>query len=1255
MPRFMSPSLQKRLISFGIIPSLSFCFFNGIPLYAVDEAPKKGSLVILEGRQQGKVPEGANLQQKVQFLTALANEQADKIRVLKDEIQNLKNKLHVAQLTLFSEEKGNYKQLYAALKRETAQIKETKEQLEKLAAQLKVENQEKSRKNEEDDAHIVSLMTALESHAFAFEKIKEKYQQELANLTTPNGDTKLDQLKKIILQLKKKNKLERQKNEEAAEQIKSLMAALENQQPVKESSSKDSQYKQLYAALEKESLQNKEKLGRLQKLAVQLKRKNRAEIRKNAENESHLSDLMTALEAQSIHFQQSESRFQEELARLYPEIQAQAAWKKQIAENQEKHDKLQKAILQLKKRNKLEKQKNEETEAHLISLMTALEAVHLAGNQNEKGEGELYSTLVQQTTENQQKQAELQEIIQQLTQKNRQEMLKNAEAQAQLKELIAALEFHQVNLKEDPYFKHLLQSSPFDYGYDELEYLKNENEAKQQRIFDHEEELKRFNVLLTQLEEELNQEKIKNTQRAHPAMDQELTALYAALEEETLLSLLSSKNASNHLALLESNLRAQQESLHSMQDEHEAKMRQMVQWQQVEKSPLPVIDNELSILYTALEEENALSLLGLKSTHNHLALLESNLHTMEQSLNSLQNEYEEKMQQIVQSQNSDQLQKLNELESQLALVYTLWESEKGLEQHPNAAAGDHRLSGLMDVLETTHLQHQLLASDIQIERDEKVVDLLARLDQEREKTALVQKNLDELQHIYDQTVVLYNEIYSDHKGVQKQLEDLTRDLDDNKMNHLVQIDGLEAKLENLAHELKNEQEKAKELEARLFSAQTNATELKTYENERQQIIADAEQIKQAYLSHLDAEQLQENLLRETYQEINHQKKIIADQEQILERVYQDKQTLAKQLQAIPLTAEEIEELQKKHEQLKTEVADLKALYHQHLQVNAVEEDLFNQANLELENYRLAADEYESKLRELLSDNEGHKVTLKEKNDEIDLLIHKMKEMDDQFKIQFQEFTALLESEKNKSIQLQKNLENHQELSSSKEHDLQKTQLELEKLRQEIAQKEQALLTDHQGYASLLETEKNKNSELQKELASHQEKANFHQQNLEKISLELEKLHQELVQRDQTLLVHKIEAEELSERLRLANIEKEKMQQQMQALEDGQTVAYKRIDQEAMAQQIALLKEQYQEEVNKLKQHYDEKWKAFTEEGEMKMMAVQLERLQEALQQMISEKTILQSQYQSQLFNEKMLTEKLEETMSELEKYKTANG
>lgn len=691
MSKNQSHSLQQTLIAYGIIPSICLSVFGSSSLQAIEDSSEKKSLVILE-RQLGQISEETNLQKKIQFLTTFVNEQAERMRALREEIRDLKNKLHQTQQMTFSPETGNYKQLYTALKQESAQSKETKNQLETLILELKNENEREKLKNQESDAQSISLITALESQVYTLEKIEEKYQQELARLSSSNNDS--------------------------------------------------NNYKELYAALEKEFAEYKETQIQIDMLIQQLKDENASEKQKFIASQMQLTNLMDLLDAQNLSME--------------------------------------------------------------------------------------------------------------------------------------SLQEHQQNQL----------SSSID-------------------------ELQNNKILSAKLEEEL-----------------------AQTEETQIL--------------------------------------------------------------------------------------------LEQLLRQLENE------------NESYKQKISESEA-----------------HMNS------LMKTLDELKTTH--------------EESLQPLVADLKEERTKNLSTQKNLEETQQIYDQTVKLYNEIYSDYQSSQDQLKKLQNELDERKMNHLAEIDDLEMKIENLTNEFKNEQDKVKELQMHLTDAQTDAGFLTTVKKEHLQLAQDFDEIKRAYMSHLDEFSLQE--------------------------------------------------------------------------------DLMNRAQSEMEKYQFIAAGQEDVIHQLLEVKDSQNSSLSEKNQEIQRLTQKMTQTEEEVKLQFQTLAATLESEKYKNIDLQKELSDH---------------------------------------------------------------IQSHQQNSQERSQDVEKLKNELALKDQ-----------------------------------------KENEIALMKEEIALLKEHHEQEINELKnknleaQNLLEKFKSTqVEEGNTKMMAIQLERLQEALQQMISEKTSLQSLYQNQLINEKMLSEKLEKTREELEQHKT---
>ena len=564
----------------------------------------------------------------------------------------------------------------------------------------------------------------------------------------------------------------------------------------------------------------------------------------------------------------------------------------------------------------------------------------------------------------------------------------------------------------------------------------------------------------------------------------------------------------------------------------------------------------------------------------------------------------------------------NEKNLQISELYNVLEAEKSLSQIDHDHVEDHAANFLVDALELAQIQQQFIVKKIKEEIDDQGKHMLADLHNERSKTMSIQKNLDEVQQMYDQTVKLYNELYVDHNTAKKQLANLQRELDDKKMDHLVEIDNLEVKIENMTEDFLRQNAKAEKLQVELSAALTDSESLKTLKNDYLQLIKDADEIKTAYINHIESLSLQEHLFNQSLEEIDHQNKIIDEHGKILQKVYQDKQTLAAQLQAFPLTPEEIAQLQESHKQLENKMDLMNATYFQKSQTDSLRENLFNQTQVEVEKHKLSAAESQAAVLQLLNENEAKNIIIADKNEEIRRLTDHINQTEEQIKLQFREF------------------------------------------------------------ASNLETEKCRNFDLQKEMAEHNALFHSKEQAIQTVSQELEKLKDELAFKDQDYLLQKIEMEDISDRLKQINEEKSRLILKMQMLDEKKQEPDKNlIEIDSLNQQISFITEQHHQEIQELQKKYQdannlleqskqtqtenqklvqeistlkneiENYKNKSNDTETKVILIQLERLQEALQQMISEKTTLQSQYHNQLINEKMLTEKLDETLAELDVYK----
>lgn len=972
MSSIKAHSLQYKLFIYGIVPSLCLNAVITTPLNAEDLQQKK-SLVILEGRQQ-PASEGMNLQQKVQFLTALNSEQSEKLRVLRQEIQNLKKKLHLSQLATFSEETGNYKQLYTALKQESAQNKEKQKQLQEAIAQWKNDYEKENQKNNESESHIISLITALEAHAFTLEKIEEGYRQELANRSALDNET--------------------------------------------------FQYKLLYSALEQELTNYKETQNHLEKLIQQLKQENENEKQLTQMAENYITTLLAALSDQthSIEIIQKNHQTQlEQMAALSDTSSyetKQIALEQELAKAREAQNQLQQLIEQMQIEKEVEKQKINDAHLHMSALMNALE----------------YQTL-------------------------------------------------------------------------SIESIKNVHKKELEKLSPSATELQNYQQLNAFLERELAQTK---------EAQQQLEWLIQDLIEENELS---KQKIANHETDQEDLLRKTQALTTSIE--------------KIKNDALSMMNTQLSSLYDALEAEKGIAIL---------------------------------------------------------IAPPAGQAEK--------------IEFLFEALDGAHLEYKLALQQTQAEQAEKMQQLLANLNEEKIQTASIRKNLDEAQQIYEQTVKLYNELYIDHKTAQKQLESIQKELDEKKINHLVETDALENKIENLAMEFKIQSDLADELQIQLAETRLAEGELKKLQNEHFQLTQDVNAFKDAYIHDIEDLSLHEDLYKQALAEIGNHQKALDEQQKILQKAHQDNQTLTIQLKNITLTPEEIQSLQANHEHLQQELNALRETHLNHVQTHAWKEDFFANAQKDLEKYRLSAEEQEKTIQQLLQDKEVQTLVLAQKNEEVKNLKELMDQTNERIKNQFQEFASNLEAEKNRNAELLDQLNNHHTLYQSS------------------------------------------------------------QENIQNINLELEKLKNHLTAKEENSLLQKIENEDLNDRLAQSNEEKSKLLLQLEILEEKQLEPFKNF-QEKYEQEINDHLEKYKiaeaekqsllQEVNELKKQLVVHRETNTSsENQSKVMAMQLERLQEALQQMINEKTAIQSQYQSQLVNEKILSEKLEETLAELEFLKQKN-
>lgn len=644
MYRIPSHSFRKKLCIYGIIPTLCLNF-----LYLNAEEEK--SLVILEGRRDSQIPSDANLHQKVQFFTALVNEQVTRIQSLRDEVQSLKNKLHFAQLAAFSEEKGNYRQIYSALKQEKLQNKETQNQLEKIIFQLKKENKEESLKNEDAKDHIISLITALESQAYALDTIREEYQQGLASLASSNNEA--------------------------------------------------NHFKQLYQSLEQETAQYNETQRQLEKLIEKLSFENDSEKQKISDAEAHIAALTIAMKEQTLSLEKIQENYKSQLEN--------SSWN------------------------------SEEANKYKI----------------------LYASLEQDFNQNKETQKQLELLLQQMKNENEAEKQKISNAEAYVDSLLAALSEQTISM-EAIQLNHKNQIEQLSHALNEAEHAKNIRTTLEQ-------ELAQTREAQIQLEQFIHQLKDENESAQQKISDAEvaINALMDALDMQSV-------------------------AMESMQQDHKKKIEQI-------------------ILMT--ETEN----------YKHLnEILEAeyiyNLLTFEEEQQNFLNKYQE----LAFNYENAKKQTIQQAQSELIGVYSSLEDEKflalitdhlhshsllTLEMHLKAAQeASDALRYLAEAIEIAYLQHQFLIKNAEIEQEDNLWKWLDDLNEERSKTIAIQKNFDQVQQIHDQTVKLYNELYTEHKSSQKQFEHLQKELDERKMNHLVERDDLERRIENLSDNFKKEQE-----------------------------------------------------------------------------------------------------------------------------------------------------------------------------------------------------------------------------------------------------------------------------------------------------------------------------------------------------------------------------------------------------------------------------------------------------------------
>lgn len=624
---------------------------------------------------------------------------------------------------------------------------------------------------------------------------------------------------------------------------------------------------------------------------------------------------------------------------------------------------------------------------------------------------QLYTALKQESAQNKANQSRLEKIISELKEENEVEKQKSRQVEAQIASLLEALS--EKSTSSQPHAD--LETELSNYKNNELQLkeliqqLKHENENDKQKLV--EVEVSNHSLLNALKEQKKSMQALHDEHQKHleslssTALEENenYKILYAALELdyqknkevqaklEELIKNLQIENQSNQQLIEDAEIRfanlyksMQEQSLamEKIQEDHHKLIEQMAS-----KDISPSIDNTLG-LYEAWEEEHHLSLLAKRSASNLLSALEAELLLTKDALAALQKEHEEKIQKL-----HDQYQ-----------------------QDTSATASGGFNALLMHLYNTLQGESEHLSS-----KDSDSQQLLTEIQEEKEKSKALQKNLDELQQIYDQTVKLYNEIYSDYTTAQKNLEKIQKELDERKSDHLVEVDGYEVKLEQLAQELSTEKNKVQELQKELEKPSSNLSS--------------------------DNIALQEDLLRS---EIENLKKTIFDQSIILQQVYQDKQNLATQLQLIPYTTDEVIQLSERSGHLNRELDALKSTLYHHLDAYTAQEDLLNSTLNDLENY-------EKSIQEHQQNKESQSALLNEKLEEIRSLNDKIAKTEDLVKFQLKEFAANLETEKFKNYDAQQEIARQQALRKSYEDQLKENYKEVELLKDTLAIRDQNLL------------------------------------------------------------------------------------------------------------------------------------------------------------------------------------------------------
>lgn len=1236
MIKIQNSSLQKKLFTYGIVPVVFLSLMDASSLHAEDQ--KKGSLVILESRPQIKFHQGNNLLQKVQTLTAHATEQAEKIRNLKEEIQSLKSKLHLLQLHAFSE-KNDYKHLYLSLKQESAQNNLTRNNLERIILDLKNENQSEKLKNSKVEATISSLVANLSEQTTAIEKMEQNYKSDQFPHSSESAEQNLhlalrqevthyketqQQLHELIDQLKKENGEEKQRLADVESYNQSLQAALKEQKKTLEtlegdhknqlenlstSSRKElNQYKSLYANLEKEHLENKETQTQLESLISHLQSENEINQRLIENAEIRFAKLHQFIDGNPIP----------EAAKKNNEILSEedsgqfnllyAALENELSHNKDTKTHLEQLVTILQTEKEVDKDKISDAEAQIHSLILSL----LAKTDD-----------LERHQEEHQKKAEA-KVAQQETHSD--------------KLLHAVLDIDITQAKE--------AKSQIDQLVDELQAA---HKADKQKILEAEAEI---TTLLSKVE------------NAHLSKQQEQEVLTKQLLEHQ-----------NTIANYEKELSQQKTSLSQLNEELSKQL---------------VSNNDQK------ESESQLSQLADNATQEIIAKLQIELQQSKESLSLLEKQHSEQIQQLQEKQNADHTTLIEGSTNLLAQLYSTIEDQNSV---------------------------NYIASQSNPETQKILAEILL----EKEKSQALQKNLDEVQQIYDQTIKLYNEVYFDHNTAQKTVEKIQREFDERKSIHLVEIDALEVKLEHLAQELDVEKNKVQDLQKQLTAAEEEHKAFTSLSNSHQEITQNHQNLIDA-LSH------QDYILSQALNEIDHQKKIVEEQTTILQNTYSDHQKLKAQMDAISFTNEEAQEIVERNSTLHHEVNAFKNSYYQHLLAFLNQEDQLQSLLSEFKKYQ---SDSSKKQKEHSQTQDVHLALLNEKSEEIRLLKEKITESEASIKSQLQGFATKIENDKLRQDELQKEIAQHQERHQSYTHAISENQIEINSLKEALSLKDeksiqvaheiesltsqlQELTLQNSLLSKQLETISNNQERIQatndqqkqayivqledsitdlKNVLTSKEKMIDEKENLaqsllhqrnqfeeklflalkEKEGLEshqqlsftteqemrsnLEKTQQDLTKYKTVLnelqknskdteILSKLETTlEENKKLSQQIIEIQKIREQDQAILQNLDKARQSENEHIVKAQLALAENQkFVEQINALKLKIEEYEKQPNSHSQN--IIVQMERLQEALQQTMTDKVALQSQFQGQLVTERVLTEKLEETIAELEQQRS---